>query len=226
MKEDIMFKKTTRKKIIGAVLASLMLLTSTVSSFADSIEPVSSNAAENYTFNETGDNFKDLDLDLDNTYANSKYETTTVYVDDYEGNMIPVEVTVETKDIFLEEGTSLMLYSTTPKHRIGETRKATAYISNTDMGLPSFGASALSYAAKKKAAKLAAKAIAKKLGTQFLPGVGVVSFLLSGFAIINDYSGKNGVVFTLYLRYTRAKSNKDEYFTYDWSPYKVTMARY
>ncbi|MHB0740382.1 hypothetical protein [Peptostreptococcus stomatis] len=219
-----MFKKTTRKKIIGVVLASLMLFASTVSSFADSIETVSSNAAENYTFNETGDNFKDLDLD--NTYANSKYETTTVYVDDDEGNMIPVEVTVETKDIFLEEGTSLMLYSTTPKHRIGETRKATAYVSNTDMGVPSFGATALSYAAKKKAAKLAAKAIAKKLGAQFLPGVGVVSFLLSGFALINDYTGKKGVVFTLYLRYTRAKSNKDEYFTYGWSPYRVTMARY
>ena len=67
----------------------------------------------------------------------------------------------------------LMNYSSTPK--VGDKRTYTVKISNEAMGLPSGVVSTIGIASGTKAAKIAADAIAKKLGSKFLPGLNIIS---------------------------------------------------
>lgn len=96
-----------------------------------------------------------------------------------DGKLIPIEIEESLENI---SDNTLFINSLKPKAKIGSKKSYTIKISNEAMGLPSLAFGALSYAAKKKAAKLAAKAITKKLGTKFMPGLNLFSFILSSAA--------------------------------------------
>ncbi len=73
--------------------------------------------------------------------------TDTVYVDDGEGNIVPVEIT-ETIHYGADTGIVPMAFS--PKAKVGERRTYTVKISNEAMGVPSLVGGTLNYAAKKR----------------------------------------------------------------------------
>ena len=149
--------------------------------------------------------------------------TDVFYVDDGEGNMVPVEITETIYYTDLNQG---VLKSMSPTAKVGETRSYTVKISNTAMGIPSVAGGALTYAAKKKAVKILKNAIVKKLGSNFLPGVNFVSWALSAAALANALTGKNGIAITVGLKYKRTYLHKEGYYVYGWSPTSLSVKRY
>lgn len=147
----------------------------------------------------------------------------TVYVEE-DGETIAVQVIEEIQVENPSKGYRPMDFS--PKHRVGETRNYSFKISNSDLGLPSFSISVLSSAARTKAAKIVAKAIAKRLGASFLPGINIVSTILSGIAWVNDRTGKNGIELKVSLKYTERYYRRDGYYIYGWNITKVSLGRY
>lgn len=146
-----------------------------------------------------------------------------VYVDDGDGNRIPVEI-IET--IYISSDKSITANDYSPKRKIGERRTYSVKISNNDMGVPSAVGGALSLAAKRKAAQIAGKAIAAKLGSNFIPGVNFVSWALGTAALINAYTGKSGIIITVNSKYVKSYYHKGGYYVYGWSPTSISIRRY
>lgn len=71
-----------------------------------------------------------------------------------------------------------------------------------------------------------AKAIAKKLGSSFIPGLKFVSWALGVAVFANAVSGKSGISITVGLKYTRTYLHKDGYYVYGWSPTSLSVRRY
>nr|WP_298571812.1 hypothetical protein [uncultured Mogibacterium sp.] len=149
--------------------------------------------------------------------------TDVVYVDDEEGNIVPVEIT---ETIYYNGNSGIVPMDFSPKAKVGERRTYTVKISNEAMGVPSLVGGTLSFAAKKKAVKVLAKAIAKKLGSSFIPGLNFVSWALGVAAFANAVSGKAGISVTVGLKYTRTYLHKEGYYVYGWSPTSLSVRRY
>lgn len=157
--------------------------------------------------------------------ANSRVITNedVVYVDDGEGNIVPVTIT---ENIYVSNNNGIMPRSFSPTAKVGEKRSYTVKISNEAMGMPSLAAGALSFTAKKNAAQIAAKAIAAKLGANFIPGLNVASWILSAAAMANAISGKAGIQLTVGLKYTETYLHKEGYSVYGWSTTSLSVSRY
>ncbi len=149
--------------------------------------------------------------------------TDTVYVDDGEGNIVPVEIT---ETIYYRADTGIVPRDFSPKAKVGERRTYTVKISNEAMGAPSLVGGTLSFVAKKKAAQILAKAIAEKLGSGFIPGLNFVSWALGVAAFANAVSGKSGILITVGLKYTSTYLHKDGYYAYGWSATSLSVRRY
>lgn len=149
--------------------------------------------------------------------------TDTVYVDDGEGNIVPVEIT---ETIYYRADTDIVPMDFSPTAKVGERRTYTVRISNEAMGAPSLVGGMLSLVAKRKAAEILANAIAKKLGSSFLPGLNFVSWVLGVAAFANAVSGKSGISITMGLKYTSTYLHKDGYYVYGWSPTSLSVSRY
>lgn len=146
-----------------------------------------------------------------------------VYVQE-DGRFIPVEITEEIKVQNYSDGYVPLDFS--PKYRIRETRTYSVKVSNDDLGFPSVGVFTLGFTSKLKAAKIVSKAIAKKLGSSFLPGVNIVSGIMSAFAWYNSKTGYNGIEFKLVLKYTESYYRRDDYYMYGWNISSVSVGRY
>lgn len=118
----------------------------------------------------------------------------------------------------------LMNYSSTPK--VGDKRTYTVKISNEAMGLPSGVVSAIGLASGTKAVKIATDAIAKKLGSKFLPGINVVSTILGTGALINGLTGKSGITLTIDLEYKKVYSYYTGNYKGGWYPVNLSVGRY
>lgn len=118
----------------------------------------------------------------------------------------------------------LMNYSSTPK--VGDKRTYTVKISNEAMGLPSGVVSTIGLASGTKAVKIATDAIAKKLGSKFLPGINVVSTILGTGALINGLTGKSGITLTIDLEYKKVYSYYTGNYEGGWYPVNLSVGRY
>lgn len=153
----------------------------------------------------------------------TKVNTDVVYVDDEERNIVSVEIT---ETIYYNGNSGIVPMAFPPKAKVGERRTYTVKISNEAMGVPSLVGGTLSLAAKRKAVKILAKAIAKKLGSSFIPGLNFVSWTLGAAAFANAVSGKSGISVTVGLKYTRTYLHKEGYYVYGWSPTSLSVRRY
>lgn len=136
-----------------------------------------------------------------------------LYVDDGEGNRVKVIV---------EE----TVYTPIGRAKVGETRTYSVKISNEAMGLPSIAGGAISLAAKKKAAQMAANAIAAKVGSNFVPGLNVVSYILGAAAWANAVTGKAGITITVNMKYTETYMHNEGYAMGGWNLTRVSISRY
>lgn len=153
----------------------------------------------------------------------TKVNTDVVYVDDEDGNIVSVEIT---ETIYDAVTSGIVPLDFSPTAKVGERRTYTVKISNEAMGVPSLAGGTLSLAAKKKAANILAKAVAKKLGSSFIPGLNFVSWALGAAAFANAVSGKSGISITVGLEYTRTYLHKEGYYLYGWSPNSLSVRRY
>ena len=117
-----------------------------------------------------------------------------------------------------------MNYSSAPK--VGDKRTYTVKFSNEAMGLPSGVASTIGLESGTKAVKIAADAIAKKLGSKFLPGINVVSTILGTGALINGLTGKSGITLTIDLEYKKVYSYYTGNYEKGWYPVNLSVGRY
>ena len=154
-----------------------------------------------------------------------------IYVDDGEGNQVKVTIIEniysEYNDVSINNkngGVSVMgMYAEYP---VGTRRSYTIKISNEVMGLPSIVSGGISFAAKKKAAQVAAEAIATKLGSKFIPGLNVVSYILGAAAWANAVTGKAGIEITVDLIYSETYFYRDGYYVYGWDIENIDIGRY
>lgn len=63
-------------------------------------------------------------------------------------------------------------------------------------------------------AQIAAKAIAAKSGSNFIPGLNLASWILSAIALANAKSGKLGIQLTAGSKYTETYLHKESYSIY------------
>lgn len=75
-----------------------------------------------------------------------------------------------------------------PSHSVGTVKTFVVNITNAQMGLVGGAGKALT-----KAAGIAGKVIAAKLGSKFLPGVNIVSSIFTGIAMVNAACGNTGI---------------------------------
>lgn len=126
--------------------------------------------------------------------------------------------------IILNNKSKAITYSSNPK--VGDKRTYTVKISNEAMGLPSGVASTIGLASGTKAVKIAADAIAKKLGSKFLPGLNIVSRMLGTGALINGLTGKSGITLTIDLKYKTVYSYYTGNYEGGWYPVNLSVGRY
>ena len=149
--------------------------------------------------------------------------TSIVYIEDDNGNIIPIEIT---ETIYGYDNEGISPNALTPEVDVGTTRTYSVKISNELMGLPSVAGGAITYAAKKAAVKATSKAIAAKLATGFAPGINFVSWALGAAAWANAVTGKAGIKITVKLKYTSTYIHKEGYYLYGWSPTSLSISRY
>lgn len=148
-------------------------------------------------------------------------DTQVVDVTDENGITLAVEVT---ENIYYNNTKGLMTYYSNPK--VNDKRTYTVKISNEAMGLPSGVANTIGLASGTKAVKIAADAIAKKLGSKFLPGINVVSTILGTGALINGLTGKSGITLTIDLKYKEVYSYYTSNYEKGWYPVNLSVGRY
>lgn len=148
-------------------------------------------------------------------------DTELVTIEDDEGNPITVEVTEITE---IPNGDA-SINATTPA--LGTKKTFTVKIKNDDMGMAGFAGGTLTSAAKSKAAKAAAKAIAAKVGSKFLPGVGLASWILGGISAINAKCGNTGIKISCSMVYNRTWVEKEGHYVYGWGkPSNLSIKAY
>lgn len=154
-----------------------------------------------------------------------------MYVDDGEGNQVKVTITENiysesTNEFEDNNGGEISPMGMYPDYPVGTMRTYTVDISNEVMGLPSIIGGGISLAAKQKAAQAAAAAISAKVGSNFIPGLNVVSYILGVAAWANATTGSSGISITVDLIYARVYYNKGGYYVYGWDIDHVGIARY
>lgn len=148
----------------------------------------------------------------------------TIYIDDEDGNKIPVTIT---ETIYVDpNNTEISPMDLTPKYKIGETRTYSVKISNEAMGIPSLVGAYIPNVAKKKAAEIAAKAITSKVGSSLIPGLNIASVILSSAAMANALTGKDGIKITVVMKYKRMFLNHGGYYVYGWGTSTISISRY
>ena len=147
-----------------------------------------------------------------------------VYIEDDDGNLLPVEVIEETELLSTDIGG--ISINANPEQPVGSSKTYTIKVSNEAMGLPSLAGQALSFAARTKAAKAVSKVLTKKLGANFIPGLNVVTFIAACAAMVNARCGNNGISVTVSLKYIKKYMHKEGHYVYGWDIKSVKVKPY
>lgn len=194
------------KRTISFVLAVLIILASSIPTLASPLN---------------------VDKSLKNKYSGYK-ETISeeiVYVDDGFGNIVGVTFKhIRTYNSSVDSS-GVKIMGWIPEHTVGYTDTFEVEITNEQMGTPSFVGSILSSIAKHKAARIAAKVLARKMG-KLLPGLNLISLILSAFSFYNGYQGYNGIRISVDAVYSKYFYNYGGYFVYGWDIKNVDISRY
>ena len=137
----------------------------------------------------------------------------TIQVDDGEGNLVDVTII---ENIY-SPNKNAATQSLTPTEELGERRSYTIRISNLAMGAPGVvtGVSTLAeLKVAEKAAEIVSKAVAAKLGANFLPGVNIASWLLTIVSFVNAACGYNGIEVEIELEYKGIFWHRENRYTY------------
>lgn len=214
------------KKIITVSLGSILIFSS-VSTIAPKTTSANVNLENTYysteKFLETL-NINDFTQNVTNLqqFSTESSISEEIIVTDDAGN--PIKVTlIENAPLNNNTNPTTRLYQQYP---IGYELSYTIKLSNEDLGLPSIVGGGISYAAKKRASQAAAAAIAAKLGSKFIPGVNLASYILGVGAWANAVTGKAGIMITVYLKYSSVYLNKEGHYYYGWSPTGLSISRY
>lgn len=149
----------------------------------------------------------------------------TIQVDDGEGNLVDVTII---ENIY-SSNKNAVTQSLTPTEELGERRSYTIRISNLAMGAPGVvtGVSTLAeLKVAEKAAEIVSKAVAAKLGANFLPGVNIASWLLTIVSFVNAACGYNGIEVEIELEYKGIFWHRENRYTYGWYPDGVNVCAY
>lgn len=187
------------KKLIAFVMSFTMIFGATSNAFAN-------------TPNEYKDNRVKLGEEI-------------VYVDDGEGNLIQVVITE------YDEYTSNSSPATRgilPDYTVGTIKSYDVKISNQQLGAPAAGAAAiqLTAAMKKKAVAAAGEAIAKKIGSKFIPGLNIASTILGLVSWGNGQLGKTGFQFSVKLIYSSVYIHGQGHDMYGWDIKSASIKTY
>ena len=163
----------------------------------------------------------------DRAIVNNKVVTNQdiVYVDDGEGNIVPVTII---ESIYVSINDAITPRSFSPTSKVGEKRYYEVKISNQALGAPSAGAGAvtLTAAMRKKATKAAAAAITKKIGSKFIPGLGVATTISGLVSWGNGQLGNNGFKFSIGLEYVGTYIHKEGHYIYGWGIKSASVRTY
>lgn len=167
-------------------------------------------------------NFVDSDFRI-------KISEESVYVDDAEGNQVEIIVTEYIREIdSFQGGNYAGIKSINPEYPVGEPRRYHFQIRNSVLGSPGvFTAGAtLTAAMKKEVAKKIKEIVAKKLGAGFIPGVNIVSAILTIVSWINDEVGNEGFDVNICLKYSSVFIHKEGHYVYGWNITDATIGTY
>lgn len=151
----------------------------------------------------------------------------TIQVDDGEGNVVYVTIV---ENIYRPVGNADSTRDLTPTEEIGEKRTYTIRISNEAMGVPSIitggVATLLELGVAKKAAEIVANAVAAKIGANLLPGINIVSWLLSVVAFYNGRCGNKGIEVNVDFVYKGFFWHREDRYVYGWYHDGVSVSTY
>jgi len=161
-----------------------------------------------------------------NSETRVKANEEVLYVDDGEGNLMKVLI-IEYKDNNSKVKNPITR-GIFPDYKVGTRRSYDVKVSNQALGAPSAGAGvvALTTAMKKKAVNAAAAAIAKKVGSKFIPGLGVASTILGLVSWGNGQLGYTGFEFTIDLVYSSVYLHKEGHDMYGWDITSASVDTY
>lgn len=112
---------------------------------------------------------------------------------------------------------------------VGEKDSFKIDVSNSILGLPltsKWVFSELNSKALNKIAEEVAEQLTKKMGSKFIPGLNVVSCLAMLVSGVNQACGNNGFTVTVYEKYTKYVSPKDDYTVYGWDITGISIRTY
>lgn len=178
---------------------------------------------------------------IDNSTANTCFSkdlpplesfsnTEIIFVDDGEGQLIPIEITEYTAynvgNTFVDTAdASLLEYS--PSTKVGTKKTISVKVSNNALGAPSVASGVLlSEKAKDQLAKIVGKAVSEKIGANFVPGLNFVVWALATTAFANAIFGNQGFNISVSLVYTSNYIEKEGYYIYGWEPRSLTIKTY
>lgn len=188
-----------KKRVISGVLAAFMLASVIPTSIVHAREL---NAEDNYK-------------------TEIKEYTEDITLDD--GSIVDVDIVEETQ-IPIQTGIAPRSFS--PKVKVGTRKTFKVRISNASLGFPNVLKGGISHAKKKKFIKAASKAIAKKLGASFLPGVNFATWLLSAVGAANALSGSKGFEIGSKMEYRKTYLHKEGFYMYGWRPLNAYIKGY
>lgn len=156
------------------------------------------------------------------TYAlDTKTYTEKVILDD--GIPIDVEVTEETQTPLQ---TAIVPFGYSPKVKVGTVKTFKVRISNASLGFPNVIKGGITATQKKKFIKAASKAITKKMGASFLPGINFATWLLAAIGAANALANNRGFEIGCKMKYSKTYLHKEGFYLYGWQPISAYMKGY
>lgn len=149
-----------------------------------------------------------------------------IYVDDGNGNIIPLLVQENTYHSDDPVTRALPGQSESGGYSVGDIKTVTTRIPNSALNVGITQGALLSYAAKSSLAKLAASASAAAVGATIGNGLTVAGLLASAIVALNIHAGKNGFIITAKYRWGHFVSTIQGTDYYDWSFVSVSVGTY
>lgn len=109
---------------------------------------------------------------------------------------------------------------------VGATKSFSVKVSNSTMGLPSLAGTPLTAAAKKVLKEKTKQKIVAVVGSKFVPGLNIATWVVAAFAYINEKTGKSGVEIYGTMIYRKHESQKEGTITYGWDVKSIKARRY
>lgn len=109
---------------------------------------------------------------------------------------------------------------------VGATKSFSVKVSNSMMGVPSYGCSTVTAAGKKVLNAQTKKAIIAKVGSKFIPGLNIATWIVTTLGYINGLTGYNGIEVYGTLIYRKVVLHQQGNVYYGWDIKSLKMRRY